>query len=206
MRLRHRALALAASAVLVLGGCADDAAPDPAPGGEQGFVAGDGSIILLAPAQRQAAPVVSGPLLSGGELSTADLAGAVVVLNVWASWCAPCRAEAPDLQAVWEATKDGGVQFVGLDTRDSPAAAAGFVRTFGLTYPQILDPDGRQQLLFRDTLPPQAIPSTVVLDKEGRVAARILGAASQSQLLGVIEPLVAEPSSAPVPDPIVVQP
>jgi thiol-disulfide isomerase/thioredoxin len=203
---RGTLVAATAALCLLLAGCGGSSAAEPAPGGEQGFVAGDGSIILLAPADRQPAPEVAGPLLSGGELSTADLVGSVVVLNVWASWCAPCRAEAPDLQAVWEATKDGGVQFVGLDTRDSDAAAAGFVRTFGLTYPQILDPDGRQQLLFRDTLPPQAIPSTVVLDKEGRVAARILGAASQSQLLGVIEPLVAEPSTTPAPPPVVVAP
>jgi thiol-disulfide isomerase/thioredoxin len=169
-------------------------------------VAGDGSIVVLAPSQRVAAPELSGPLLSGGELSTKDFLGAVVVLNVWASWCAPCRAEAPDLQAVWDATSDGGVQFIGLNTRDSDAAASGFVRTYGLTYPQMLDPDGRLQLLFRDTLPPQAIPSTVVLDKEGRVAARALGAVSQSDLLGLIEPLVAEPSSLPVPAPVIVQP
>jgi len=169
-------------------------------------VAGDGSIVVLPADQRVEAPALSGPLLSGGELSTADFRGVVVVLNVWASWCAPCRAEAPDLQAVWQATADGGVQFIGLNTRDSDTAAAGFVKTYGLTYPQMLDPDGRLQLLFRDTLPPQSIPSTVVLDKEGRVAARALGAVSQSDLLGLIEPLVAEPSASPVPAPVVVEP
>ena len=98
------------------------------------------------------------------------------------------------------------MQFVGINTRDSAAAAQGFVSSFGLTYPQILDPDGRQQLLFRDTLPPQSIPSTLVLDKEGRVAARMLGAVSQSELLGVIEPLVAEPATVPAPPPVIVQP
>lgn len=174
--------------------------------GEQGFVAGDGSIVVLPVEQRRPAPELAGELLSGGALSTADLAGAVVVVNVWASWCAPCRAEAPDLQAVWDATADGGVQFVGLNTRDSQAAARSFVRRFELTYPQLLDPDGRLQLLFRDTLPPQAIPSTIVVDKQGRVAARALGAVSQSTLLGLIEPLVREPSDAPVPAPIRVQP
>jgi thiol-disulfide isomerase/thioredoxin len=190
---------------LLLAGCGE-AAGDATPGGEQGFVAGDGSIVVLAPSQRVAAPELAGPLLTGGDLSTKDFLGAVVVLNVWASWCAPCRAEAPDLQAVWDATAAGGVQFIGLNTRDSDAAAGGFVRTYGLTYPQMLDPDGRLQLLFRDTLPPQAIPSTVVLDKEGRVAARALGAVSESDLLGLIEPLVAEPSSLPVPAPVIVQP
>lgn len=188
---------------LLLAGCGASSGDTP---GEQGYVAGDGSIVVLPPSERVSAPEVAGPLLSGGDLSTADFRGAVVVLNVWASWCAPCRAEAPDLQEVWSATQDGGVQFVGLNTRDSDASAAGFVRSYGLTYPQLVDSDGRLQLLFRDTLPPQAIPSTVVLDKDGRVAARALGAVSQSELLGLIEPLVAEPSSSPVPAPVIVQP
>ena len=138
--------------------------------------------------------------------STADLRGAVVVLNVWASWCSPCRAEAPHLEAVWSASQNGGVQFVGLNTRDSDASAKGFVSSYGLTYPQLLDPDGRQQLLFRDTLPPQAIPSTLVLDKEGRVAARVLGQVTESGLLGVIEPLVQEDATTPPPAPVIVQP
>jgi len=195
-----------AAAMLLLSGCGGSAAGETAAESSLGFVAGDGSIVLLAPEERDASPVAAGPLLSGGELSTAEHRGAVVVLNVWASWCAPCRAESPDLQAVWEATQDGGVQFVGINTRDSEAAAQAFVVNYGLTYPHLLDPDGRTQLLFRDTLPPQAIPSTLVLDKQGRVAGRVLGAASQSQLLGLIEPLVAEPYDGPVPEPIVVQP
>ena len=207
--MRGRLAGLAACAAVcaaLLSGCGGDASGETPTGGEQGFVAGDGSIILLAPEDRVAGPDLSGPLLSGGQLSSADLRGAVVVINVWASWCAPCRAEAPDLQTVWDATKKGGVQFVGINTRDSDAAAAGFVKAFGLTYPQVLDPDGRQQLLFRDTLPPQAIPSTLVLDKEGRVAGRILGAVSQSQLLGLIEPLERDPSQTAPPAVVMVQP
>lgn len=199
-------VAVLAACLLLVSGCGGDANGETGPGGEQGFVAGDGSIVLLPVADRQAAPAVTGELLSGGELSTADLAGSVVVLNVWASWCAPCRAEAPDLQAVWDATSEEGVQFIGLNTRDSAAAAQGFVDTYGLSYPQIQDPDGRQQLLFRDTLPPQSIPSTLVLDKEGRVAARALGVVSQSAMLGLIEPLLLEPSPVPAPTPILVQP
>lgn len=196
----------ALATALLLSGCGGAASGEPSTEGGLGFVAGDGSIVLLAPQERTQAPVVSGPMLSGGELSTADLAGSVVVLNVWASWCAPCRAESPDLQEVWTATGSDGVQFVGINTRDSVAAAQAFVGNYGLTYPHILDPDGRLQLLFRDSLPPQAIPSTLVLDKQGRVAGRVLGVATQSQLLGLIEPLVVEPYSGSTPDQIVVQP
>jgi thiol-disulfide isomerase/thioredoxin len=110
-----------------------------------------------------------------------------VVLNVWASWCAPCRAEAPELEEVWQAKKEEQVQFVGLNTRDSTIAAQRFVETMGLTFPSIEDSDGRVQLLFSDSLPPQAIPSTVVIDGDGRVAARILGKASAATLRGVID-------------------
>jgi peroxiredoxin len=87
---------------------------------------------------------------------------------------------------------DQGVQFVGLDTRDSDAAARAFVDRFGIDYPNVVDTDGQLQLLFSDTLPPQAIPSTLVIDAEGRVAGRALGKVSSSSLRGMIEPLLGE--------------
>ena len=113
--------------------------------------------------------------------------GDIVVLNVWASWCAPCRAEAPELQEVWNDVQGRGVQFVGLNTRDSELSAQRFVETMGLTFPSVQDTDGRLQLLFSDSLPPQAIPSTLVIDRDGNVAARILGKASAATLRGVID-------------------
>jgi peroxiredoxin len=170
------------------GGAGDSAAPGT------GFVAGDGSLVLLDPASRPTAPEISGPTLDGGTWSLADHRGEVVVLNVWASWCAPCRAEAPTLERVWRSVEGQGVQFVGLDTRDTTTAAQAFVDTYDITYPNVVDTDGRLQLLFRDTLPPQAIPSTLVIDAEGRVAGRALGRVSESDLRGFIEPLLAERS------------
>ena len=155
------------------------------------FVAGDGSIVLLAADQRAPAPAVSGQTLDGETFSLADHLGEVVVLNVWASWCAPCRAEAPTLEQAWTDFDGDGVQFVGLNTRDTVAAATAFVDRYGLTYPNVIDTDGQLQLLFGDSLPPQAIPSTVVIDQQGRVAGRILGRASDSSLRGLIEPLLA---------------
>ncbi len=152
-----------------------------------GFVAGDGSIVLLDVGARQPAPDLIGPTLEGGTFRLADHLGEVVVLNVWASWCAPCRAEAPELQSLWEEFADQGVQFVGLDTRDTAAAALAFIDAYGITYPNVIDTDGRLQLLFADTLPPQAIPSTLVVDADGRVAGRILGRISEPTLRGLIE-------------------
>ena len=91
------------------------------------------------------------------------------------------------LERVWQDVADEGVQFVGLDTRDSPAAAQAFVDRFNVSYPNIVDEDGVLQLQFRQTLPPQAIPSTVIIDAQGRVAARLLGKASESSLRAVID-------------------
>jgi len=160
---------------------------------DSGFIAGDGSLIVVPPASRVQAPDVVGTTLDGTDFRLSDHRGDVVVLNVWASWCAPCRAEAPVLRAAAEDLGARGVTFVGLDTRDSDVSARSFVEKQGITYPNIVDPDGQIQLLFADSLPPQAIPSTLVIDREGRVAARALGRVSESSIRGMVEPLLTEP-------------
>lgn len=177
--------------VLVLSGCGGQTATGAADTGT-GYVAGDGSAVVLPVSERQPAPDISGPTLEGGTWSMADHLGQVVVLNVWASWCAPCRAEAPALEQVSAETADQGVQFVGLNTRDTEAAAKAFVANYQLTYPNLVDDDGSLQLAFRDTLPPQSIPSTVFIDAQGRVAARVLGEIDRSRLQGIVDTLVAE--------------
>lgn len=180
--MRPLGLVAVAMAALLLTACgASDADTGTA------FVAGDGSIVLIAPDERQPAPDLVGPTLEGGEFRLSDHLGDVVVLNVWASWCAPCRAEAPVLEDAWREVKDDGVQFVGLDTRDTEAAALAFLDRYGVTYPNVIDTDGRLQLLFSDTLPPQAIPSTLVVDREGRVAGRILGRVTDATLTALID-------------------
>jgi peroxiredoxin len=173
------------AAALLLTACGSSASGSDGAG--TAFVAGDGSIVLIAPEDRGPAPDLVGPLLGGGEFRLRDHLGEVVVLNVWASWCAPCRAEAPALESVWREVQDDGVQFVGLDTRDTEAAALAFVEAYDVTYPNVVDADGRLQLLFSDTLPPQAIPSTLVVDREGRVAGRILGRVTEATLTALIE-------------------
>lgn len=186
------ATAMVVSALL-LSGCGGQTATGAADTG-MGYVAGDGSAVVLPVADRQPAPDISGPTLDGGTWTMADHLGQVVVLNVWASWCAPCRAEAPALEQVSVETADQAVQFVGLNTRDTEAAAKAFVANYGITYPNLVDDDGSLQLAFRDTLPPQSIPSTVFVDAQGRVAARVLGEIDKSRLQGIIDTLVTEQS------------
>ena len=185
---------------LLLSGCGGQTASGAADTGT-GYVAGDGSAVVLPVAERQPAPPISGPTLDGGTWSLADHEGQIVVLNVWASWCAPCRAEAPALEQVSVETADQGVQFVGLNTRDTQAAANAFVANYGITYPNLVDDDGSLQLAFRDTLPPQSIPSTVFIDAQGQVAARVLGEIDRSRLQGIIDTLVAEQAGQPAGQP-----
>jgi len=179
-------LALLMLGVSSLTACAKSDAQAPA-GSDTGFVAGDGSIVVIPEAERVAAPDFTLPTLDGQEFTLSKQLGKVVVMNVWASWCAPCRAEAPELEQVWTQERGRGVQFVGLDTRDSAAAAQAFITRFGLTYPQAVDTDGQVQLRFRDTLPAQAIPSTLIVDAKGQVAARFLGATTAAALRSVID-------------------
>ena len=173
-----------------LAGCSASQAAETGP--DSGFVAGDGSLVVLPESQRTPAPDLVGTGLDGKPFRLADHRGEVVVLNVWASWCAPCRAEAPILAKVATDLAGKGVQFVGLDTRDSDTSARAFLEKFGVPYPNLVDRDGRLQLLFADSLPPQAIPSTVIIDAQGRVAARALGKVSESSVRGMVEPLLAE--------------
>lgn len=176
--------------LLPLTGCGG--AGDTETASAQAFVAGDGSVVALPAGERRSAPDLAATDIDGEPVSLADMRGRVVVLNVWASWCAPCRAEAPGLAEVYRGTDRESVEFLGLATRDSQAAAAGFADRYGLDYPHVLDTDGSLQLLFRDTLPPQAIPSTIVIDRQGRVAGRALGEVSPATLRGMVEPLVQE--------------
>ncbi len=163
-------------------------------GQTQGFVAGDGSSVILPVEQRQPAPVLTGTDLNGDPVDTATWKGQPGVINVWASWCAPCRAEAPELVAV--AQKNPDVNFLGLDTRDSDAPARAFVEKFGITYPNLPDPNGQLVLKFSDSLPPQAIPSTLLIDSEGRVAGRFLGAVQAGALDAALQDLSAESAAA----------
>ena len=179
--------------LLVLTGCTTTGADEGTrSGGQEGYVGVQRNLTQIAPADRTELPAVSGTSLEGEPLSTADFRGQVVVVNVWGSWCAPCRAEAPALAGASAAT-EGRAQFVGITTRDSdPAQARAFVRAFGIGYPSIFDPDGKALLVFAGTLPPSAIPSTLIIDEQGRLAARVLGEISELTLVAMIDEVAAE--------------
>lgn len=186
-RLRRALLAaLAALALpLALAGCGTPTT------GTGGFVTGDGSITVIAPDDRQPAPVIAGETLDGGQWSSESVEGKVIVYNVWGSWCGPCKAEAPALQSVAEQSADQAV-LIGLNTRDlDPAAPRAFVRNNGITFRSIFDPDGSVLLAFAGQLPPTAIPSTLLVDPQGRIAARVIGVTTEATLLGLIDDLAA---------------
>ena len=134
-------------------------------------------------------PEVQGRTIDGGSLSLADLRGNVLVLNVWGSWCGPCRAEAPDLAEISAETMDQGVRFIGIDVRDNPAAARAFEREFGITYPSFDDQDGQVLASFAGVVPVSAVPSTIVVDQSGVIRASIVGQIDTRTLRGLINDL-----------------
>ncbi len=152
--------------------------------GDKGYVDGTGVITLLDERDREKVGTVEGDTLEGDEVSLADFAGKVVVINVWGSWCPPCRSEADDLVVAAEELMPQGVVFLGINTRDnSVETALAFERKRKIPYPSIYDPGGDNLLAFFGTLSPNAIPSTVVIDSEGRVAASIIGEITSARTL-----------------------
>lgn len=157
-----------------------------------GYVGADGknSLVTLVPAKdRKPAPVLEGEGLDGEPLSTADFTGKTLVINLWGPWCPPCRAEAPVLKQIAEEYAAKDVQFIGMLTRTPDTSSAiAFNRKQGITYPSFADQGGALELEFVKTLPTQAIPTTWVIDSEGRVAARIMDPKLRaSTLAGVID-------------------
>ena len=172
--------------VLLVGitGCSSDPlAEQYRAGSGKNYIAGDGTITEIVPENRTEPITFSGISEDGATLTSAQYLGNVLVVNFWYAGCAPCRAEAPLLQEAFLAAEPNGVGFMGVNVRDQPATVATFDKTFGITYPSIVDVDGQAQLSFASNVPPNAVPTTLVLDREGRVAARILGQLANTSIL-----------------------
>jgi thiol-disulfide isomerase/thioredoxin len=189
--MRRLAAALVVGLAL-LTGCSSGSSDD---GGFQ-FVAPGGQTQITYPEaqRRQLAPIAGDSLLAPGQtISSTQSRGQVVVVNIWGSWCGPCRGEAPALEQVAAASATRGVTFLGVDVRDDRDAAADFVRSRGITYPSIFDPPCRS-LLALSGYPRNAVPSTIVLDRGHRVAAVFLTAVLASDLQPVVDRIAAEPA------------
>jgi peroxiredoxin len=179
---------------LGLSGCAqEDALAKQAKAGDnKNYVAGDGSVTEFAAADRKDAVQIQGALFNGTAVTPADFQGKVSVLNFWFAACAPCRVEAPQLEALHQEFMDQGVQFFGVNLRDEKPTAEAFEKTFNLTYPSFDDKDGGVLLSVSGLVPPGAVPTTLVLDKHGRVASRVLGEIEKGTLKALITAAVAE--------------
>jgi len=186
-----------AAVALLLGAtaCSEDpnsVAAQAKAGDQKGYVSGDGAVESI-PADRRGEPVsLTGELLDGSAFDIASTRGTVLVLNVWGSWCAPCVAEAPTLQKVWSGLQSDKVpaRFVGIDFREDPARGAAFARKAGVTYPSLSDESGVAILALQGKAP--TTPTTLVLDPEGRIAARVNGSVTESTLRGLVDDVVAE--------------
>ncbi|WP_336923814.1 TlpA family protein disulfide reductase [Aquipuribacter sp. SD81] len=175
----------------LLAGCSAGQAgvPDLRDEADAAYVSGDATVQLIDE-DRRGEPVegVAGTTLTGEELDVADLRGSPVVLNVWGSWCGPCHEEAPDLVAAEAELAGRGVRFVGINVRDrSVEAAAGFEEEYGIGWPSLHDPGSQLLLPLAGEVPPNAVPVTVVLDDEGRVAAWLVNKVDRATLVGIVE-------------------
>ncbi|ANH40517.1 Thiol-disulfide oxidoreductase ResA [Nocardioides dokdonensis FR1436] len=185
-RRRGRARAAAVLVVATLGLSACTTGPGTP-------TATDGVVEVISAENRRQVEPFTGQLLDGGRFDSTALAGKVVVYNVWGSWCAPCRTEAPVLKRVSEESEELGVRFVGINVRDNDAAARAFEDSYAIEYPSITtDTSSDAVLAFGPALPPSAVPSTLVVDADGRLAARIVGPTDYSTLSTIVTETAAE--------------
>ncbi len=179
----HRALVTTAAAFLLLTGCGRD--PAVLQGSDQV------GVTVIPAGEHVEMPPIAGTSLDGSPVSVPELAGKVVVLNSWASWCGPCKEETPTLVTSSKKFADQGVAFVGLDVTDETAAAQDFVAKFGVEYPSIVDSDGKL-LATLPGVPPQALPNTLILDRQGKLAVRIIGSVPTDTFDSLVQSVIDE--------------
>jgi thiol-disulfide isomerase/thioredoxin len=183
-----RIAAIAGIALLALTGCTNDPlAEQYREGSGKGYIAGDGSWTEVPPAERDEPVEFAGVDQNGDTVTSDDFRGEVLVVNFWYAACAPCRAEAPDLVELSAQYEGQGASFLGVNVRDQADTAIAFDETYGIEYPSIIDTnDGAVKLAFSGSVPPNAVPTTLVLDAEGRIAARIVGQVRDASILDTL--------------------
>jgi thiol-disulfide isomerase/thioredoxin len=191
MSRRPTAIALLAALALATAACSGTDAVSQTVNGSNGYQVGDAALHWVEPADRATVDGVEGTLLDGTEFDLSSWRGRVVVVNFWGAWCGPCKAETQALEEVHRDTEGKGVEFLGIDVRDDLPLARNFVRDNHVTYPSIYDESNLLALRFRGT-PPNATPTTLVLDRQGRIAARHSGAILYTQLRSIVRRVVAE--------------
>jgi thiol-disulfide isomerase/thioredoxin len=189
----RRSLLLAAggAAATALSGCSTGRHSAVGPAREYDFTEPTPTATVIAEDRRAPAPAFSGELLDGSPFDSSSLAGDVAVINFWGSWCVPCRVETPEFQAVHADVADRGVQFLGIDVKDQRQLAVAFVEQLGVAYPSVFDPRGEVGMAFRG-FPANVVPSTILLDRDGRVAAVYTGQVRGEDLRTAVELLLAE--------------
>jgi len=190
-----RLAAALAGAALLLVGCSPSSNAD-SDVVQQGYQSGDGTTRTWPVDDREGPLELSGTDFEGATQDVTDWRGDVVVLNTWYANCPPCRAEAPDLAAVSTDYADQGVHVLGINHTDAPGTAQAFQTTFGVPYPSIDDAAGTATAALEGVVPINAVPTTVLLDRNGMVAGRILGVVDPSALRSMLDELVAEPVQA----------
>jgi peroxiredoxin len=188
-----RFLAAVALGGLLLSACTGKNAVDQSAGGQYRFVSGTGVGKTIAAANREKAGGFTGDLINGGKITLAQSAGKVTVINFWATWCSPCVVETPQLDSVYRANKAKGVAFIGIDTKESSTdAAKAFIKDNDISYPMVSDQEGETAIAL-GKIPALALPFTVIVDKQQRVAAVYLKTLTPKDLQPVLDKLIAEP-------------
>ena len=197
-----RAAAVAALFVVLVSGCTADTTKtsgQPADVTDQGYLSGDGTTQTWPEADRGEAVTLTGTDYEGEAIDTSAWLGNVIVLNTWYAACPPCRKEAPDLVALANDYEDQGVRVLGINRTDAKGTAQAFQREFSVPYPSIEDTDGAAIAELAAVVPVQAVPTTVVLDQQGRVAARIVGLAEGPTLRTIVDDVLADLAATPTP-------
>ncbi len=188
--IRRRVLAaVTLVAALLLAGCtsSDSLAQQYRDGNEKGYIAGDFQVVEIPEPDRGEPVAFEGVTETGESVASDDYRGGVLVVNFWYAACGPCIVEAPLLEEVWQEYQDQGVAFLGVNTYDQPATALSFARDNNVTYPSVIDVnDGKVKLAFAQVTPIQATPTTLVLDRGGRVAARVIGQLASASILSTL--------------------